>query len=473
MILFVCGLCNYAQAQDDLLFPVKKFGQWGYINQTGKLVIDCQFSAAGEFHEGLAKVASRNSENNLTLWGVIDSMGKYLFNLEFTAVSDFSYGKAWAQQIDSENIARYYLLTSKGERFLFAQGGGESQNESGRSLISKKYFQDGVTSLVMDGFRDVIPDFISDLTLINTSGKLITITTSKTYKYSDYYPAFGQTKSIVVPEYSSSLRTWEGYYANDNYIQISLSEVGWLYLNKSFDSVATIRGVEDIGNFDYGLAPASIIGPNREKLYGYININGQFIIEPRYQGASPFSDSRAIVALNNHYGVIDTLGKSIVEPQYEEITSFNNGLARFQIITNDKFPQEKWGVLDKSGKIKIQAKYDKISEFREGFAIVELFGRAGFIDKNGKYIVKILETKPNNQLKSYPGYKDADLFSEGLARVQDDKGKWGFIDLKGQTRISHRFEKVENFKNGLARYYEGKKAGFVDKNGMIIWKASE
>ncbi len=48
-------------------------GEWGYINREGALVIKAQFDGADRFSEGLARVQAGHK------WGYIDTTGKYVF----------------------------------------------------------------------------------------------------------------------------------------------------------------------------------------------------------------------------------------------------------------------------------------------------------------------------------------------------------------------------------------------------------
>ena len=54
----------------DGLFEVKVGDKWGYIDSSGKLVINPQFDEARGFSEGLARI------NQGGKWGYIDTSGK-------------------------------------------------------------------------------------------------------------------------------------------------------------------------------------------------------------------------------------------------------------------------------------------------------------------------------------------------------------------------------------------------------------
>src|SRR5262249_46183571 len=66
-----------AALQPSALFPVKHGGKWGYIDKTGKIVIEPRFHFAGSVAEGRAPVKLGKK------WGYIDTSGKIAVNPMF------------------------------------------------------------------------------------------------------------------------------------------------------------------------------------------------------------------------------------------------------------------------------------------------------------------------------------------------------------------------------------------------------
>ena len=64
-----------------------------------------------------------------------------------------------------------------------------------------------------------------------------------------------------------------------------------------------------------------------------------------------------------------------------------------------------------------------------------------------------------------PRYKDARSFSEGVAPVQANNGRWGYINSKNQWIIPARFEDAKEFKDGRAAVKSNGKWGFINKRG--------
>ncbi len=74
------------------LFPVQVGGKYGYMDKTGRLVINPQFDGAWSFSEGLAMVGSGGWGTRK--YGYIDKTGKYVIAPQFDKALSFSGGLA-------------------------------------------------------------------------------------------------------------------------------------------------------------------------------------------------------------------------------------------------------------------------------------------------------------------------------------------------------------------------------------------
>ena len=83
----------------------------------------------------------------------------------------------------------------------------------------------------------------------------------------------------------------------------------------------------------------------RDNLYGYMNAQGDTIIEPQFDYAYKFSEGFATVVIDEKYGFIDDRGHLTLTPQFDKVGSFSEGLAFFQ---ND----DDYGYVDKNAKVK-------------------------------------------------------------------------------------------------------------------------
>lgn len=64
-----------------------------------------------------------------------------------------------------------------------------------------------------------------------------------------------------------------------------------------------------------------------------------------------------------------------------------------------------------------------------------------------------------------PKYRNVRSFSEGLAPVQAQSGRWGFINERQEWVIQPRFDEAREFQSGKAAVRQNGKWRFVNKQG--------
>jgi hypothetical protein len=85
----------------DGLAKVKKGDKFGYVDKTGRFVIEARFADAEDFSDGLAAVRTESSFSSLegsdesaTKYGFVDKTGKFVIAPKFDGVESFSEGLA-------------------------------------------------------------------------------------------------------------------------------------------------------------------------------------------------------------------------------------------------------------------------------------------------------------------------------------------------------------------------------------------
>lgn len=79
--------------------------RWGFADKQGNDVIAAQFSAVGDFSDGVAPVKFPATETNASKWGFIDKAGNVVIEPIFTnPVSSFSEGYAVATQTNNKQV---------------------------------------------------------------------------------------------------------------------------------------------------------------------------------------------------------------------------------------------------------------------------------------------------------------------------------------------------------------------------------
>ncbi|HEY9277629.1 MAG TPA: WG repeat-containing protein [Methylotenera sp.] len=67
-----------------------------------------------------------------------------------------------------------------------------------------------------------------------------------------------------------------------------------------------------------------------------------------------------------------------------------------------------------------------------------------------------------------PRYRDVRSYSEGLAPVKMNNGKWGYVDSRQRLVIPAIYEDAKEFMDGKAAVKQRGKWGFINKQGRWL-----
>ena len=215
-----------------------------------------------------------------------------------------------------------------------------------------------------------------------------------------------------------------------------------------------------IQGFREGLLPAKIEGK-----YGFVDREGQVIIQPRYDLAFGFRERIASVTRDRKWGYIDREGRIIVEPTFEIVDPFVSGVA---VV----FDGEACWFIKRDGTLAFDSEFCFAGSFSGGLARVKGFERDalyGYIDRSGNYAIS-------------PRYERAADFSDGLAAVTygeeglrgNTRKVMGYIDPGGSLAIRvEDARKLYDFRNGLALVRTDTWMGYINKMGECVWKTDK
>lgn len=132
-------------------------------------------------------------------------------------------------------------------------------------------------------------------------------------------------------------------------------------------------------NLDKDLNPVE----NENCKWGYIDRQGELVINYKYDKAYDFSEGLAMVYITrnkiDYYGYIDEKGNELIPLQYEFGESFSQGLCLVR-------RKRKFGYLNKYGEIQIPFKFDDADSFESDKAKVKINGHQFYINKVGSEI---------------------------------------------------------------------------------------
>ena len=183
-------------------------------------------------------------------------------------------------------------------------------------------------------------------------------------------------------------------------------------------------------------------------VWGLINANGEFQLPPTYSflhySGGPFVLCRTLDGLE---GVILTDGSGVLKPTFQSVRVPANGVVAAE-------QDGKWGVITLEGNVLVPFEWRRIGNWHSDRAAATLDGW-GFLGTDGRRVVE-------------PNYLQANNFSENMAAVSSEIGKWHFVDEHGCVAIDERYERVGLFRNGLAYVASASFRGYIDRNGSQV-----
>lgn len=343
MLLFLAALAGLGLADDFEFSPIKKKGagplfrihhgdKWGFMDRTGRVVIEPRFEGVGDFFEGLARVSVTVGTGSKQCF--IDETGKIVIPCAFDGARDFAEGLA---PVRTGRLWGYIDRTGKIAIPPQFQGAAEFSEGLGRFLVwdriqcgGQMYNRENAPSAAF-GLHDVTA-LMADCT--------------RDYDQYGYVNKSGQV--VVKPRFSMAKDFSEG--------------------------LALVR-----------------VGSSTTSKYGFIDKTGAVVIPPQFDHALSFSEGFAAVLIGvqggagkGEWGFIDRTGKFAIRPQFWLAFSFSEGLARAW-----KSPVA-GGFIDRAGRFAFPPQYGTLGDFSEGLATARSGDQpAVYIDRQGSPVLRL------------------------------------------------------------------------------------
>lgn len=253
-----------------------------------------------------------------------------------------------------------------------------------------------------------------------------------------------------------------------------------LYFKTFYDFDIVRGGFEEAG---------SLLGENarvkKNGKYGFVQSNGNMLLEPIFNEASFMLDTTTSVRDDKEWYMINSSGYKVAVPEkpVDELNMLSNG--RILIKIGDKYDYT-----DKSMKIPKELRFDYATNFKNGLAAVKADGKWALLGSDNKFITKYIfddviidefRTCINNGVifaKSEGKYYMYDAEGKKISKtafdnaypfVSDDyaavciNGKWGFTDSEGNIVIEPQFEEAKSFSCNIAPVKINDKWGYMSK----------
>jgi hypothetical protein len=451
MILASCA--SYCQNDAEKLFPVESNGEWGYINNRGKMVLEPKFTSGSDFVNGIAIVEAYDKESNKIGQTYINTKGELLAPLGHYKVYPFSCGLARVEYPEEEGEGAVNFIDGHGNLFR------ESWFKKATDFIQGyAWVFQGVEWRVIDTLGDVHPfwwvtaagdTLLSRYTEDSPGGSfsegLATLRRGQTCGF------FDMTGKLVIDVTFDDCRAF-----SDGLAAVSVSD-NWGFIDKSGKMVVRPR-FQEVQDFFHGGANVKIA-----ERWGRIDKDGRYLIQPIYNFIGSVSDGVVLVTKASREGTksgyVRANGKMIAEVKYDVARMFSEGYAG-TAVAGAKSRSILY--IDTLGVVRIKSQFDSFGDFHEGKAIVGMHDKKtnamlyGYIRKDGSLLIK-------------PQFHEASDYSNGIARVRVNQ-EWGYVNSAGRIIVNPQFETVENFQDGLGRVRVNGAIGYVNERGAFIWK---
>lgn len=349
--------------------------KFGYMDKTGKVIIEPRFDQARPFSCGVGIVENKLDMNwGAGVYSIVDKSGKVIKKFtreEVEKITDFAEGIAIVKRqqagVTPQDISEPGAKSTPMPDFTSEKGRYGFCDTKGKLTFFDRFeqlfpFSEGRSRVIIDhkfGFVD-------------PSGKLL------------IEPVFSWADNFSEGLAPVSLKGKTGF----------IDKSGKIVFELAFDRV---------GPFSEGLAPFQTGGK-----WGFVDTSGKVVIEPQF----------AVVADGFHGGIAacavsqNKLPSSRMEFSQGE---FNDGPVTNEHETKNEEdplepgdffrPQLRFGLIDKTGKFKVEPKYWNIGRENDGLRmVITTTGGYGFIDRIGTQVIE-------------PKYKTAGKFADDAAVV--------------------------------------------------------
>ncbi|HEX5965176.1 MAG TPA: WG repeat-containing protein [Pyrinomonadaceae bacterium] len=330
-------------------FQIRRGKLWGYMDRTGKVIIEPQFDYEGDFFHGVARVRKNRK------WGYIDEKGKQVIPFSFDDALDF------IGEIAPVRVGRQWGYIDLSGRWIVTprfQAAGEFVDGRARVVLWTRV-QCGNGKSVPNNEAPEHVFVIPDILVLLTGG---CSPVDDRYGFIDKSGRF-----VIEPQLQRAEDFSEGVaaFATGN-------KFGYIDVD---GNVVIAAQFEQAENFAEGLAVAQ-----RNNKWGYIDKSGRWVIEPRFDLGSAFSEglARVIPSIGSGSGYIDRRGQIVIKSEFESAMSFSEGLSL--VWKNDQS-----SYINTSGTIVLTLTKARW-RFSDGLTVIGEYPDRVYVDKQGKTV---------------------------------------------------------------------------------------
>ena len=262
---FSLGVANYNDVKEftGTAYTVARNGKWGILDIENGLIHTCDYIYAGQTNKDGVYLFTDEKDSRL-----IDGAGMILGIFE-------------EKIVDAGVYADGLIAASDGETY---------------------HYYDEFAKKVIGGY-EIAGTFCDGRAAVKKDGKWILIDKS------------GES---VSDSFAHIVLTAAGEYISNERIIAASSEGNYKIYNEKFKEVASLAFDEvDV------LSEDGLIAVAKGGKWGFINTDGEVVIEPQYEKAGSFSNGLAAVCKDGKWGFINQDNEVVIPCQFTEVTRFN------------------------------------------------------------------------------------------------------------------------------------------------------
>ena len=447
------------------LLPITSYAQ-SIADLTKKAEIEKNplhiYSSIGFYHNDLYIVRKDNDKEGTYAYGVVDNDGTVYIPVEYDQIEFEKEGREYKDNIyKCKKKEKWGLVSSTNGILLPCEYSSLEGNGIWRTCKSGKYGYvqlNGTSSITT-----LIPCIYESLGKYSADSYIRATLKGKKGMIDS------QNKIIIPFEYSkvgNPCHTSNGYSIiwvekdgklgiyNDDGKELQPCDIDKAYILTENNSIEL--SYTDCPSTDY-------IYIVRNGLTGLISGSTfETIIPCMYEYLSPIKTSKAFYKANGKWGIIDANNKTIQLAIYDNVEIDGSTLSE-QKMPSMAFQSNmyvrnngKVGMLKANGEDFIPVKYDSLGMYSDNMLVAKVGDKYGFLNEEGKESVPFV-------------YSQAHNYSEGLAAVVNENGKYLFIDKSGNVTIKPKeYDRVDNFQNGTCKVYRKDKVWEIDREGKKV-----
>lgn len=330
------------------MIPVKKGGKWGFSNEAGAIIIDCQYSKVNPYYEGYATVKLKGK------WALIDEKGLEVKKLPWKDIKQMG------------NL----LITSNGKHWSISLCGDETNMEYPPLIGFRKMY----------GSKNLWCKGVGENFILNADGKIIAKTKSENVSCigdSSFVCSFKNRKFLLIGSKIKKKipKQVDIIWVKDNLMAIQRDSK--IYLCDTSFQLITSKPYQKI------LCPikGKVIARNRKNHY-LLDEKGNEIQNSHFRLKENISTGYTI-ALDNrsNFFFIDSTGKIAPTGYFKRIIS--DGTTNYWVYKADST----WGLLDNRLQWLIKPKFKSIQAIAPGITKTICEKIYGYCNLDGKVIV--------------------------------------------------------------------------------------